>query len=82
MGKDYCIMPYNKKRDLPSNVRDNLPTHAQEILMNAFNNAWEEYKDPEKRTGDACREETANRVAWSAVKKEYEKDNNGNWTKK
>ncbi|KUL05057.1 MAG: ChaB family protein [Methanomicrobiales archaeon 53_19] len=51
--------------------------------MAAFNNAWEEYRDPEKRQDDASREETAHRVAWAAVKNKYEKDEEtGNWKKK
>lgn len=77
-------MPYYKsKDDLPDSVSDNLPKHAQEIYREAFNSAWEQYKDPEDRRGNASREETAHRVAWSAVKKEYEKDeDSGKWKKK
>ena len=66
-------MPYQKISDLPDSVKDNLPKHAQEIYMAAYNNAWEEYDEPEERRGDASREETAHRVAWAAVKKKYEK---------
>lgn len=66
-------MPYDSKSDLPDNVRDNLPEHAQEIYLKAFNSAWDEYKDPEARRGDAGQEETAHKVAWAAVKKEYHK---------
>ena len=77
-------MPYYKnKKDLPESVKDNLPKHAQEIYREAFNSAWEEYKDSKDRRGDASREETAHRVAWSAVKNVYEKDgDNGKWKKK
>ena len=66
-------MPYETIDDLPENVRNVLPKHAQEIYQAAFNNAWEEYKDPDERKGHASREETAHKVAWAAVKKEYEK---------
>lgn len=66
-------MPYKTLSDLPDSVKNNLPKHAQEIYKEAFNSAWQEYKDPEDRRGDASREETAHRVAWSAVKKKYEK---------
>jgi len=66
-------MPYQKMSDLPDSVKDNLPKHAQEIYMAAYNSAWEEYDEPEERRGDASREETAHRVAWAAVKKKYEK---------
>jgi cation transport regulator len=75
-------MPYDRVSDLPDSVRNNLPKHAQEIYMEAYNSAWDQYKDPEDRRGDATREETAHRVAWSAVKNDYEKGDDGRWTKK
>lgn len=74
-------MPYDKVSELPESVRDNLPKHAQEIYKEAFNSAWEQYDEPGERRGDATREETAHKVAWAAVKKQYEKSN-GNWVKK
>jgi cation transport regulator len=80
IGSRRCGMPYNKKSELPDSVRDNLPEKAQEIYMEAFNSAWEQYKEPEDRRGDASREETAHKVAWAAVKKSYRKDEkNGKW---
>ena len=73
-------MPYKYLKDLPESVRDNLPKHAQEIYMEAFNNAWDQYDQPEERRGDATREETAHRVAWSTVKRKYEKEEkSGKW---
>jgi cation transport regulator len=67
-------MPYESTSDLPKGVRDNLPDHAQEIYVAAFNNAWEEYGKDEER---------AHRVAWSAVKETYEKDDvSGRWVRK
>ena len=75
-------MPYDNVSDLPDSVRDNLPKHAQEIYKEAYNSAWDQYEDPGDRRGDASREETAHRVAWSAVKEEYEKNDDGNWTRK
>lgn len=74
-------MPYNSTGDLPDQVKDNLPKHAQEIYKSAFNSAWDEYKDPEDRRGDASREETAHRVAWAAVKQKYEKQGD-RWVEK
>ena len=74
-------MPYARKSDLPESVRDSLPEHAQEIYQEAFNSAWREYEDADERRGDSSREETAHRVAWSAVKKQYEKYG-GNWRRK
>ena len=76
-------MPYDSIRDLPDSVKEHLPKHAQEIYKEAYNNAWEQYKDPSQRRGDASHEETAHRVAWAAVKKEYEKDeDSGRWKRK
>jgi cation transport regulator len=76
-------MPYKKTSELPESVREHLPEHAQEIYMEAFNSAWEQYDRPEERRGGATREETAHKVAWAAVKKQYEKDERtGKWEKK
>lgn len=75
-------MPYAKISDLPESVRDNVPRHAQEIYRAAFNNAWEQYDEPGERRGDASREETAHKVAWSAVKEKYEKGDDGAWHEK
>lgn len=72
-------MPYGKISELPDNVKDNVPKHAQEIYMEAYNSAWDQYDDPEDRRDDASREETAHRVAWSAVKQKYEKGDDGKW---
>ncbi len=74
-------MPYDSIEELPNQVRNALPKNAQKIFKEAFNNAWDQYRDPEKRRGDASQEEVANRVAWSAVKKKYEKKND-EWVKK
>ncbi len=62
-------MPYLTNADLPLSVQSHLPEHAQDIYRQAFNNAWLQYGDlePERQ------EEIAHRVAWSAVKKRYQK---------
>lgn len=65
-------MPYKSNEDLPDSLKDNLPDHAQSIYREAFNNAYEEYDS----------EETAYRVAWSAVKQTYEKDKDEGWVPK
>lgn len=76
-------MPYKSQADLPENVKNVLPEHAREIYMEAYNSAWEQYDKPEERRGDSSREETAHRVAWSAVKNKYEKDEEtGMWREK
>lgn len=75
-------MPYDSLNDLPDQIKDHLPKHAQEIYQKAYNSAWDQYKDPEDRKGDASREETAHRVAWNAVKQDYKKGDDGDWHKK
>jgi cation transport regulator len=73
-GTGGALVPYTKLTDLPDSVRDHLPKHAQEIYQAAYNSAWEEYGHDEER---------AHRVACSAVKRDYEKDeDSGDWKKK
>lgn len=60
-------MPYTAIDDLPDSVRDHLPTHAQEIYLAAFNNAWRQH------ASDPDREAIVHRIAWSAVKRSYRK---------
>lgn len=62
-------MPYQAISDLPDSVKNHLPKHAQEIFLAAFNNALKEYGE----------EERAFKVAWSAVKRDYEKGDDGDW---
>jgi cation transport regulator len=61
-------MPYRVNTDLPLNLRRRLPPHAQDIYREAFNHAWEAYGEDESR---------AFRIAWAAVKKEYERTDEG-----
>ncbi|AJF73764.1 MULTISPECIES: putative cation transport regulator ChaB [Raoultella] len=75
-------MPYHSKKDLPDSVRHVLPEHAQEIYKEAFNSAWDQYKHSEDRRGDASREETAHKVAWAAVKHDYQKGDDDRWHRK
>ena len=55
-------MPYNKIEDLPDNVKI-LPKAAQQIWLRVFNETLMKYKN----------ENTAIRIAWTAVKNKYEK---------
>lgn len=75
-------MPYSTQSDLPDNVRKVLPNHAQEIFKEAFNSAYEQYKDPEDRQGGDSREDVARKVAWHAVKQKYEKGSDDKWHSK
>ncbi len=65
--------PYPSVSDLPQNLRDRLPAHAQEIMRAAFNAALDEYKGDEQR---------AWQTAWAAVKTKYRQDEKGEWIAK
>jgi len=74
-------MPYRNNQQLPDSVKNNLPSHAQDIYREAFDSAWNEYADPSKRRSSESQEEVAHKVAWVkvawvAVKKRYEKVGN------
>ncbi len=70
-------MPYESISELPKSVR-NLPSRAKTLYMKAFNSAWEENYEMQ----DASREKVSHESAWSAVKLEYEKDENTDeWVK-
>ena len=75
-------MPYQNRGELPDNVRNVLPAHAQDIYKGAFNSAYDEYKDAKDRHGNESQEETAHKVAWSAVKNTYEKGDDDKWHSK
>ncbi len=72
-------MPYKTTNELPDSVKDVLPAHAQDIFKEAYNSAYDEYKDPDDRRGKESREEVAFKVAWSAVKNKYEKGDDDKW---
>jgi len=65
-------MPYQQLNDLSESDKTHLPKHAQEIFLAAFNNALKEYG----------KEERAFRIAWGAVKRDYERGDDGDWHKK
>lgn len=65
-------MPYTV--DNPPEAAKGLPQHAIEIFVAAFNDSWDgTCKDSDNREGCAMA------VAWSAVKKSYTQDADGNW---
>jgi cation transport regulator len=66
-------MPYSSNEDLPTSVKNVLPSHAQDIYRKSFNSAFDQYDGSE---------ETAHKVAWSAVKNSYKKNDAGEWVKK
>jgi cation transport regulator len=65
-------VPYASNRQLPPPVQRHLPLHAQDIFRGAFNRAYEDYGEDEAR---------AFRVAWAAVKRQYQKVE-GEWLRR
>lgn len=75
-------MPYKTISELPENVRHALPKHALDIYKEAFNAAYDKYDQPSERREGVDREEVAHMIAWSAVKKKYQKGGDGKWQPK
>lgn len=44
-------MPYKSKSELPDNVQNVLPAHAQDIYKEAFNSAWDQSTKKKKIAG-------------------------------
>jgi len=69
---------YESINELPDTVKNVLPPEAQDVYLEAFNRSWEVYD--EEQSGPMSQEAVANRDAWSAVKREYTKDEEtGKW---
>jgi cation transport regulator len=77
---DLQTRPYTGPGDdsLPAGVKA-LPDHAKAIWVAAFNSAHESWDSGKT---DQTQEGYAFAVGWAAVKKQYQKDADGNWTKR
>jgi cation transport regulator len=58
--------------ELPSEIREQLPEHAQQIFAAALSAAQ----------SNGLSEEGAREIAWNSVKNEYESGNDGKWQRK
>lgn len=68
-------MPYKSIKELPENLQRILPKHAQEIYISAYNDAFQEYKNPlDRKNIKETREEVSHKVAWGAIKTKYHKE--------
>ncbi len=65
-------MPYPKNSDLPTSVRDALPSDAQSVFREVVNDAL----------GRGLSEERAFASAWAAVKRGWKRTSDGRWIKK
>ncbi len=71
-------MRYESKQDLPQTLQDTLPEEAKDIYVEAYQKAWEEYKEWEG--GELGQQSVAHQKAMAAVKREYTKmEETGKW---
>jgi cation transport regulator len=72
---------YEELGDLPETLRTTLPREAQEVYLEAYKKAWDEYTEEEG--GQAGREAVANRNAMAAVEKGFVHDSeSGKWRRR
>jgi cation transport regulator len=62
----------DKINELPQEIQEQLPEHAQQIFVAAF--------DAAQKNGMS--EDDARDVAWNSVRNEYEQENDGKWHRK
>ena len=65
-------MPDKQINELPQDIKEQLPEHAQQIFFAAFYAAQD----------NGMSEEAARNVAWNSVRNEYEPGNGGQWHRK
>ena len=58
--------------ELPGEIREQLPEHAQQIFLAAYSAAQ----------SNGSNEEGAREIAWNSVKNEYEPGSDGKWQRK
>jgi cation transport regulator len=63
------IMAYNSIEELSQEIKEQMPQHAQQIFVAAFNAAQE----------DGMSEEGAREVAWNSVKNQFRQESDGKW---
>jgi cation transport regulator len=70
-------MRYENKSELPPTIRDILPEHAQELYLQAYQKAWDEYEEGQ---GYLSRDTMAHQQGYTAVQHEYVQDEGtGKW---
>lgn len=67
-------MRYQNKSELPAAIQGVLPSGAQELYLQAYNQAWNEYQEGQ---GYLSREGVAHQRGWTAVRHEYVQDQAG-----
>ena len=72
-------MSYEDLPDLPEDLRDELPRHAQEIYQAAYNRVYETSMASGEDHDAQSIAETAHKAALLAVEMEYQKDEQSRW---
>lgn len=71
-------MKYESLKDLPATITQVLPKDAQQAYLEAYNKAWDEYK--QEGTGDLSRHSIAHRQAWEFIERSFARDlNTSKW---
>jgi cation transport regulator len=78
----WIVMPYGSIDELPNELRQTLPMHAQEVYKEAFNEAWSTYHDPKTKPKDISRTAMSDKIAWQAVEAIYTHGPDNRWAKK
>lgn len=72
-------MPYRRNIEIPDAVKGALPSDAQTLWRHSFNAVYDQAKKDGKSDKDA--ETFAFQIAWTNVKKKFEKGEDGKWHK-
>jgi len=72
-------MRYEDLPDLPEDLGDELPRHAQEIYQAAYNRVYEKSMASGEDHDAQSIAETAHKAALLAVEMEYQKDEQSRW---
>ncbi len=72
-------MHYASIDALPAAVRHHATTEAQQLYLQAFNAAWEEFGYLADGHDDSALMATADRVACARLDERFQRDSNGDW---
>lgn len=70
-------MRYESTNDIPETLLDVLPEEAQEIYLEIYQQAWDDYD--EDQGGELSRDGVAHRQAMHAVRQEFVQHKDGKW---
>lgn len=70
-------MRYESINDIPETLQDVLPEEAQEIYLEHYQQAWDDYD--EEKGGELSRDGVAHRQAMHAVRQQFVQYKDGKW---